>query len=197
MGLQRRGRAWWWTGVVLGCLTSACSSLLPDSHSTQGRGWTDFEHARQTFLSIRPFTSSRADVHGIGLEPFRNPSVTLLTYADLIQRFGTGNALRAEQLERGVRECLEAGARCTGYQLSQRELNNKRVGNFWLDLLNFRRETESEGWSFNGMVVFVDDLVVLTLHGGQPRIHEFSVSRNPLGPLQGMAERAVQNAVQP
>jgi hypothetical protein len=37
----------------------------------------------------------------------------------------------------------------------------------------------------------VDDLVVFTLYGGQPQVHEQEVSRNPIGPLQGWGERIV------
>jgi hypothetical protein len=71
------------------------------------------------FVKIHPFETHRPDVHGMGLDPFKNPSVSLLTYSDLVQRFGTGNVLRADQLERGIRECMESGKRCTGYQLNQ------------------------------------------------------------------------------
>lgn len=33
-------------------------------------------------------------------------------------------------------------------------------------------------------MLFVDDTVVYTLHGGQPRVHEKEATRNTLGPLQ-------------
>lgn len=182
--------------LVLG--VSACSALLPDGRSAQGQGWVSFETARADFQTLTPYVSTREQVHAKGLDPFVNPSVALLTYSDLVQRFGSGMMLpQTEHLDRGLRDCLQSGTRCTGYQVSRREVSQRRLGNFWLDLLNFRRETESRGWSFLGLIVFVDDQVVLTLHGGQPRLYEFNVLRNPLGPLQGMAERAVQSAVQP
>jgi hypothetical protein len=53
-----------------------------------------------------------------------------------------------------------------------------------MDILNFRRETDITGWTFNALILMVDSLVVYTLYGGQPRIHEQEVSRNPLGPIQ-------------
>lgn len=37
--------------------------------------------------------------------------------------------------------------------------------------------------------LFVDDLVVYTLHGGQPRMHDKEVTKNPLGPLQGWGQQ--------
>ena len=57
--------------------------------------------------------------------------------------------------------------------------SRKRVGNFWLDSLNFYRDTDVTGWSFNALVLFVDERVVYTLYGGQPRVHEREVTRNP------------------
>lgn len=51
------------------------------------------------------------------------------------------------------------------------------------------RETDVTGSSFNALVLFVDDLVVYTLHGGQPRVHDKEVTKNPLGPLQGWGQQ--------
>jgi hypothetical protein len=183
--------------LLLTGLAYACASVLPAGETRQGNGWTNFEDARNLFVKIHPFETYRKDVHAMGLDPFINPSVSLLSYSDLVQRFGTGNVLRADQLERGIRECMENGKRCTGYQLNQRELKQKRVGNAFLDLLNFRRETEASGWSFNGMIVFVDDQVVITLYGGQPLIHETTLQTNPLGPFQSLPERAGQGVIKP
>jgi hypothetical protein len=70
-----------------------------------------------------------------------------------------------------------------------RRTSRKRIGNFWLDSFNFYRETDVTGWSFNALVLFVDDLVVYTLHGGQPRVHDKEVTKNPLGPLQGWGQQ--------
>jgi hypothetical protein len=185
------------TIVALITLMSACSSMLPAGETRQGNGWSSFENARDLFVKIHPYESHRQDVHAMGLDPFENPSVSLLSYSDLVQRFGTGNVLRADQLERGIRECMEGGKRCTGYQLNQREVKQKRVGNAFLDLFNFRRETQAYGWSFNGTIVFVDDGVVMTLYGGQPLIHETTLQTNPLGPLQSLPERAGQGVIKP
>jgi hypothetical protein len=66
-----------------------------------------------------------------------------------------------------------------------------------LGLYNFRRETESQGWSFNGLIIFVDDQVVIALFGGQPKIHELSIQQNPLDPFQSLPERAGQSVVKP
>jgi len=71
------------------------------------------------------------------------------------------------------------------------QVTTHRVGNFWqfwLDMLNFRRRTVTTGWSFNALIIFVDDLAVFALAGGQPNINTEQFTRNPLGPLQGIGE---------
>jgi hypothetical protein len=117
--------------------------------------------------------------------------VSILSYSDVVQRFAVGSTIRPEELDPGIRQCLTAGKACTGYSIVLKRTSRKRIGNFWLDSLNFRRETDVTGWSFNALVLFVDDLVVYTLHGGQPRVHEKEMVRNPLGPLQGWGNQVV------
>lgn len=101
-----------------------------------------------------------------------------------MQRFAGAGAVKREELDAGILGCLQAGKACSGYAIAVRATSRKRNGNFWLDVFNFRRVTGITGWSFNALILMVDDRVVYTQHGGQPRIHEQEVSRNPLGPLQ-------------
>jgi hypothetical protein len=65
-------------------------------------------------------------------------------------------------------------------------LNKKRVGNFMLDFMNFRRDTITTGWKFGALIVIVSDKVVYKQWSGSPNIQEETLQRNPLGPLQGV-----------
>ena len=47
---------------------------------------------------------------------------------------------------------------------------------------------------FNGVILIKGDLVVYKLTGGQPVIHEYEESKNPLGPLQGIGESKLISA---
>lgn len=71
------------------------------------------------------------------------------------------------------------------------KLHRQRVGSFWLDSLNFRRETVTTGWRVQALLVFVDDALVYQLVGGQPTILERELRRNPLGPLQGWGDQSI------
>ena len=171
---------------------SGCASLLPHGRSLTGSGWQTYGQAERVIGAIQPYVTRRADLTAAGLDPFTNPNVTILTYSDVVQRFNVGSMLRPEEIDRGIQDCLKAGKSCIAYSVAQRQVERKRTGNFWLDVLNFRRETDVQGWSFNALVVMVNDVVVYTLYGGQPRIYEHEATRNPLGPLQGIAERRAQ-----
>ncbi len=92
----------------------------------------------------------------------------------------------------GIRDCLQAGKQCGGYAIAVEKLHRQRIGSFWLDSLNFRRETVTTGWRVDVLLVFVDDALVYKLVGGRPTIHEVDLRRNPLGPLQGWGDQSLQ-----
>lgn len=165
-----------------------CASLLPRADLATQQAWGDFEEARAAIERIVPRKTTRAELAAAGIDPLKNASVTILGLPDVMQRFAVGSAIDAQALDPGIRECLEAGNACTGYSIFVRRSDRKRIGNFWLDTFNFRREIDVTGWTFNGLILLVGETVVYTVHGGQPRIHEKEVSRNPLGPLQSFGE---------
>lgn len=181
------------TGALLVCmvlLLSGCQSLLPDTKAEIGLAWDSYDEAAQAIEKIVPYETRKADLWATGLDPRSNPSITILNYSDIMQRFASSSALRPEDFDKGIRQCLTSGKSCGGYWVQLRRVHRERIGNFWLDSLAFRRETTVTGWSFNALIVLVDDLVVYTVHGGQPGIREYEVVRNPLGPLQSWGEQA-------
>jgi hypothetical protein len=167
---------------------AGCSGLLPKAESGTQETWADYAAAAAAIDRIQPMQTTRAELAAAGLEPKKNPAVSVLTFSDVAQRFA-GTAVRLDELDEGVRRCLTSGKQCTGYSIMVRRMDSRRIGNFWLDSLNFKRETDITGWSFSALILFVDNLVVYTLYGGQPRVHEKEVARNPLGPLQGWGDQ--------
>jgi len=167
---------------------AGCSTLLPSGKVQEPLPWASYQEASGAIERIVPYESTRQSLRELGIDPSANPAISILNYSDLLQRFAAVSAVPASELERGIGDCLRAGRRCTGYSLSVRQLQTRRIGNFWLDVFNFRRDTLTTGWSFSALVVFVDDVVVYALPGGQPKIEEEQDTRNPLGPLQGLGE---------
>ncbi len=76
--------------------------------------------------------------------------------------------------------------------LEPKNIRNKRYGNLFLDILNFRRKSRESGWRFRVLFVVVDDVVVEKLWSGEPMIEEVRDTKNPLGPFQD-ASRLLPN----
>ena len=174
--------------LLLACaaLAGGCSTLLPNSRAEIRSPWHSFEQAKAAVESLQPGVSRTSELRALGIDPYTSPNVQILTFSDIALRFPVN--LPPDLLDRGLRDCLEAGKGCTGYYLNVREVKRDRVGGFWSDTLGFKRVVEVTGWSFNALLLIVDDRVVYTLHGGQPSVHEQEVSRQPLGPAQDIGD---------
>jgi hypothetical protein len=173
--------------LLVACI-AGCSALLPSGRSRTELPWATYADAVKAIDRIVPYETTRTGLVTERIDPASNPSITILSYTDLLQRLPALNAVPAEHLERGIADCLSAGKRCTAYSIAVRQVDTKRVGSFWSDALNFHRESVTTGWSLNALIVFVDDTVVYALAAGQPKIDQQDVTNNPLGPLQGLGE---------
>lgn len=175
--------------TLAACLTLfGCASLLPRSTDETRMTWREFDEARLAIEQITPYQTHRAELLSDGFDPYRNPAVTILSWPELLQKFATAEIVKTGILDSGLQECLAAGRRCTGLSISVRRIERQRRGNFWLDSLSFRREVLVTGWTFNALIVFLDDLVIYRAYGGQPKVEEVSVTRNPLGPIQAWGD---------
>jgi len=175
------------TLLVIGAL-AGCTELLPKGEEQVKSPWHDFGEAKAAVERIVPYRTTKQELHADGIDPYATPNITLLTYSDVILRFPLGGGVPQDKLDRGVRECLNAGKACYGYQIIARETKRDRTANFWLDSLNFYRQVDVSGWSFNAIILLIDDIVVYTLYGGQPIIREQETTRQPLGPVQNWGD---------
>lgn len=178
-----------WVLVLTLGLLAGCSSWLPTSRTDVASRWNSYDDAQLALATLQAFEARRDDVHRLGLDPHLGPGITVLHFADVLQRFAAVVQGRPDHVDPGVNACLQAGQRCSGYAISVKKLARERVGNFWIDSLDFRRETVTTGWSVDVLLVFVDDTLVYKLMGGQPTIREVDVQRKPLGPLQGWGQQ--------
>jgi hypothetical protein len=176
-------------------LLAGCAELLPKSRALTISDWPSFESAREAIVAIVPYKTTKADLHARGIGHAGDPTITLLSHVDIAIRFPIGGVLKEEDVDPGIRDCMKAGKACSGYLINVKRIDRNRVGNFWLDALAFRRETDVTGWTFNAFVIFVDDVAVYAVYGGQPAVHETEVDRNPLGPLQGWGDWASGKAL--
>ena len=167
---------------------AGCASLLPTSYSEVSSAWRTFDDARNAIERIVPRRTTAADLRASGIDPYASPNITLLSYSDILLRFPMSGGATTGGLDRGLQECLDAGKACTGYSINVREVRRDRTGPFLQDALRFKRIVDTTGWQFNALVLLVDERVVYTLYGGQPRLQEHEVIRQPLGPLQNVGD---------
>jgi hypothetical protein len=174
---------------------AGCASMLPSAKVVTEGPWQNYEEAQQAFDKIIPDQTTFEELKTFKLDPGANPNITILNYSDVIRRFIPSPQVNEADLAPGVKKCILAQASCHGYEVVQKFVKRARYGNFWADFLNFKRKVDVSGWVFSGVILVKDDVVVYTLAGGQPLIHELEESKNPLGPFQGSGESAVRDSL--
>lgn len=181
--------------IVFSVFLAGCGSLLPRAKTNTVGPWQNYHDAQQTFDKIIPNQTTVEDLKTLKLDPQSNPNITILNYSDVIRRFIPSPSVNEEDLAPGVKKCIMAKAACNGYEVVQKSTTRKRYGNFWADFMNFKRKVEVTGWTFSGVILVKDNVVVYTLAGGQPAIRELEENKNPLGPFQGSGESALRDSV--
>lgn len=174
-----------WAMIVLP--TGGCANLLPTVEEKTESRWGSYEDTKQAFDQIAPGTTTTAELKTMGFDPFENPNIKLLNYLDITQRFLPNESIGLKDLHPDVRACLEAKTACRGYEVKPQIVNSKRYGNVLLDVFNFRRQTRTTGWKFEGLIILEGERVVYKLEGGEPNILELEDKKNPLGPFQDLS----------
>jgi hypothetical protein len=181
------------TGALTLCLSvwllAGCTSLLPRSKESSPSPWTTYREAQAAFDKIVPGKTTVEDLTELSLDPDKVPNIAVLNYSDVLRRFMLNQSMTLSDLDRGVQECVQAKIVCRGFEVNQRLVQKHRNGSFWLDFLGFKRETHTQGFRFNGLLLLKDGVVVYKLTGGQPVIHESEEAANPLGPVQSIGSK--------
>ncbi|TMH63540.1 MAG: hypothetical protein E6H57_17025 [Betaproteobacteria bacterium] len=171
---------------------AGCSSLLPKSKETTGAagsGWQSYQDAQQAFDRIVPGKTTVAELQEMRLDPRLNPNTTQLPRHELLQRFIVNQSVSMNDLDEGVRDCLQAREQCRALEVNQTASQTKRTGNAALDIAKVYRETHTSGWRFCGLILVKDGVVVYKLTSGQPAIHEIAHNQDVLGPLQALSSK--------
>ena len=179
-------------GALIAMLAlGGCAAMLPRGDARTDRPWHSYVQAHDAYQAIEPYATTLAQLQQRGVDPESTPNVQLLSYADILRDLvpAGGDGL---PLDRGIRDCLRRQRACVGYAIAQRHVENRRVGNFWADFLNFRRETQTRGWQYRMLLLSVDGTIVYKTWGGEPHIAQDAVTRNPLGPLQSLGPSVVR-----
>ena len=163
------------------CLVLGCARLLPTTKEAARSPWKSFDEAKASYDRVVPGQTTVPQLKTFGFDLYSTPNVRILNYLDIAV---ATQSIKPEDLDSGLRQCLQAKNKCRAYEFGPQFIYSERYGNFWLDLLNFRRKTKDTGWRFRALFVIVDNIVVDKLWGGTPNIQQDRDLRNPLGPLQ-------------
>jgi len=179
-----------WVSLIVVALVNitGCASALPSEKKSMVSGWSTFDEAKASYDLIIPNYTTVTELKELGFDPFSTPNVRILTYLDIIQRFIPNTSLRISDLNEGIQRCIHAREACYAYEATPNSQYKKRYGNVALDVMNFRKQTQISGWSFDALIVIIDDQVVYKIWGGTPMSLEYGDKKNPLGPLQGIKD---------
>src|SRR5207237_4011693 len=98
---------------------AGCSSLLPKSKETTGAagsGWQSYQDAQQAFDRIVPGKTTVAELAWMKLDPRANPNITILPRYEVMSRFIVNQTVTDNDLDEGVRLCIEARQNCRALQ---------------------------------------------------------------------------------
>jgi len=171
--------------AMLSLLLSSCVSLLPSSYDETVSVHKSYESVQHSYDKIVLDETSKENLKDIGFDLEAGQNIEVLTYVEVSKIFLHNPAINRSDLPEGILECLQAKGGCKAYKFSFQNINKERFGSFWADAFNFRKRSHYTGWTFNALLILVDDKVVYTLHSGQPNIDKTEIEKNPLGPLQG------------
>lgn len=162
-------------------LQLGCASLLPSGKSMSESPWQQYADAKSAFDRITIGKTTTEDLKELGFDIKSSPNLKVLNYLDIA---GSVQAIPMSELDPGLQACLRARSDCRAYVFEPKRTYSKRIGNFWLDFWNFRRQTHETGWRFKALIVFVNNHVAYKLSSGEPKIDNLEDRVNPLGPLQ-------------
>lgn len=166
-------------------LLGGCASLLPSKRVIVNSPWESFDNVKVNYEQIVPGETTLTELNNNGFNPYSVPNIRILNATDTINIFMQNPSIRLEDLDPGIQRCVAQKSLCTSYRIEPSILDGKRIGNFWLDLLTFKRHTVTKGWEFRGLLVVIDNVVVYKdPAGGRPMINTEEVQIKPLGPLQ-------------
>lgn len=164
------------------------SFLLPSSIAISPSRFESYQAARDALEKAEPYKTTLSDLKALGFDPYASVNVTIIPYPEVLSRLVPYSGVPLEMLDPGVRDCIVAQTRCKAYLFHIARNHRQRDGNFFLDFLNFVRHVQVTGWTFDGMVVVRDDVVVFRNVGGAPNINTSEQTVSPLGPFQRAGE---------
>lgn len=176
--------------MLVTLVLAGCTTLLPRGSSGVPGPFATYDQAQAAAARIVPFSTRTQQLKDLGFDPDGGANVTLVPYPDIIGRLVPHPGVPLQELDPGIRQCIQAQQRCRAWLFRFEHQDRRREGSFWLDFFNIRRVTSVTGWWIDVMVVSADEVVVFRNMAGQARTDRTDRQTNPLGPFQPAGEGA-------
>lgn len=176
-------------GAFILFMLYGCATLLPSSKAVVLAPWDSFQGVQAAYGKVVRNETTVHQLRKIGFDIYSTPNVKILNYLDIA---ATTQSIRYEDLSPGLARCIKARDDCKGFQIEPNVMVTKRLGNFWLDIFNFRRKSKGTGWRFKALFLIIDDVVVDKFWSGDPKIVLNTDTKNPLGFFQDSGSMILQ-----
>lgn len=168
--------------------------LLPHETKQASTAFQTYEQVQAAYTDIVPGQTRLTDLPKLGFDTATTPNVEVLSYLGVIERFMPRSTMSFDHLAPPVQSCIESQDRCSAFVFHPQHVESRRIGNIFLDLLGFERETVDSGWSAEVVLLMQDGHVAYKLMSGRPRIEDTHDSITPLGPLQDIGNTVTRTA---
>ena len=184
------------SGLVGGLVLAACalsvtgcgSKLLPQA-KINATAFQTYDQVEAAYTAVEPGKTTVAELSKLGFDVKTTPNIEILSSVGVLERLPQASR-SAGSLPAQVQACIDAQDHCVAYLFRSEHLESRHVGNTFLDLTGFERDTVHSGWTAEVVLLIEDGRVVYKLMSGQPRIENTSTSVQPLGPLQNVGDTA-------
>lgn len=167
--------------LLTSTIFAGCAALLPHSSSVTNSPWKSYKEVVDAYNSVVINKSTISDIKKVGFNIYSTSNLKILSFVDIAAATST---LELKDLGGGITQCLKVRDLCSGYIFEPQVAKSDRIGNFWLDILNFKRKTKESGWKFKATFLVVNSVIVDKFWYGEPLINLDKTVVNPLGPLQ-------------
>lgn len=158
--------------------------MLPTQTISTQNKWHSYQQLDNIIQKIK-LGQTLDELSKIGLDVNNDPNFESLTYLDVAKRFGLiGFRNQSITIPKGVKKLMKAAERGRAYELKVESTKHRRIGNFWADFFQFRKNIYITGWKYSLLLIVVDNKVQYLLHKGNPNINKVERHKNPLGPFQ-------------
>jgi hypothetical protein len=171
-------------------LLAGCSGMLPRGSSDTPAPFAAYAQAEAAARRIEPFHTTTMQLPELGFDPAAGSNVTVIPYPEIVARLAPYSGVPLDQLDDGIRACIQARSQCRGYLFRFSQEHRRREGPFVPDFFNLRRTTHVTGWWFQALVVVSGEIVLFRNMAGEAHVDRVDKQNNPLGPLQSAGEAA-------